>query len=55
MWRLKSQVKIWFTRDPHPASLLDVLEPGHDLPLNEEVDPDPELDALLDHELLQRK
>jgi capsid protein len=40
------------TGDAHPAGLLDVLEAGDDLALDDEVDPDPELDSLLDHEFL---
>ncbi len=34
---------------------MDVLEPRHDLALNDEVDSNPELDPFLDHEFLKKR
>jgi hypothetical protein len=43
------------TGDSHSGRFLDVLEPRHDLALNDEVDSNPELDPFLDHEFLKKK
>ena len=43
------------TGDSHSGRFLDVLEPRHDLALNDEVDSNPELDPFLDHEFLKKE